>query len=137
MTAKYPNLELIEYKFISKLKDIYPEIFVHFYPHIYMDVFRQTWASTALGFGGVGGSAMTDAYTTVVHVYFSSRSLTVTNTIEKIPEFHGVYFDGRFAYMIETEPKEEFFKDVKERNMASVDVAMERYCGRQSYHAGE
>ena len=134
---KYPNLELIEYKFLSKMKYLYPLVFEHYYPHIYMDVFRQTWASTALGFGGVGGSAMTDAYTTVVHVYFSPRSSTVTNTIEKTPEFHGVYFDGRLAYMIETEPKEEFFKDVKERNMASVDVAIERYYERPSYHVGE
>ena len=127
MRCGYPNLELIEYKFLNKISFLYPEILKKYYPRVYVDVFNQTWASTALGFGGVGGSAMTDAYTTVVHVYFSSRSSTVTNTIEKIPEFHGVYFDGRFAYMLEGEPKEKFFEDLRDRRMANVQEAMQRY----------
>lgn len=47
--------------------------------------FMQTWGSTALGFGGVGGQALTPARTCVF-----------------IPEVDGedyiVYFGGRFAY---------------------------------------
>ena len=43
--------------------------------------FPQMWGSTALGFGGIGGAAMTQAQTTIVlpddrsvaHVYFNAR----------------------------------------------------------------
>ena len=124
---KYPNFELIEYMFLEKVKTIYPEIFVHYYPRVYMSAFNQVWGSTALGFGGCGGSAMTHAYTTVVDVYFSSRSSTVTNTIQELPELHGVYFDGKFAYMIGGKPSEKFFEDVKNHNMTDVMTANERY----------
>lgn len=49
-------------------------------------VFPQTWGSTALGYGGMGGSAMTPAYTVIV----------ILGTI------HCVYFGdgGRLAYRI-------------------------------------
>lgn len=48
-------------------------------------MFAQTWGSTALGFGGIGGAAMTPAYTVVV----------------KGQEGHlAVYWAGRFAYVI-------------------------------------
>lgn len=32
-------------------------------------MFAQTWGSTALGYGGIGGSAMTPAYTVIVEYY--------------------------------------------------------------------
>ena len=130
MTRGYPNLELIEYKTKLLIGEQCPDIWDNYYPHIYMDVFKQTWGSTALGFGGIGGSAMTDAYTTVVTVYLSYRGSTTTNTIEKNPEFHAVYFDGRLAYFIDDEPTKEFFNDLKDRNMVSVDKAWSRYCGK-------
>ena len=48
-------------------------------------VFPQVWASTALGFGGMGGQSMTKAMTYVL-----------------VPDIPGimclVYFAGRFAY---------------------------------------
>lgn len=50
-------------------------------------VFEQTWGSTALGFDGMGGQAMTTA-----------------NTIVLIPNYCNqdcfVYFAGRFAYSV-------------------------------------
>ncbi len=46
--------------------------------------FNQTWGSTALGFGGMGGSAMTSAYTTVVTCGATAA----------------VYFAGRHAYTL-------------------------------------
>jgi predicted phage tail protein len=57
-------------------------------------MFPETWGSTALGFGGIGGSAMTAAYTVIV-----------------ICEPHAaVYWAGGFAYMIEV--GEAFMNDV-------------------------
>ena len=49
-------------------------------------MFPQTWGSTALGHGGVGGSAMTTAYTIVLECYATQEFL--------------VYFGGRFCYAV-------------------------------------
>lgn len=49
-------------------------------------MFPQTWGSTALGHGGVGGSAMTTAYTIVLECYATQEFL--------------VYFGGRFCYTV-------------------------------------
>ena len=64
--------------------------------------FAQTWGSTALGFGGMGGSAMTSAYTTVVTCNGAAA----------------VYFAGRHAYSI---PKynNAFIDDVRFQNMVA------------------
>lgn len=75
-------------------------------------MFPQTWGSTALGFGGVGGAAMTTAYTIVI------RS-----------DLHGhyaVYFGGRFAYRI-NKPTKEFFEDMASTQMRECKGAKERY----------
>lgn len=49
-------------------------------------MFTQTWGSTALGYGGLGGAAMTPAYTTVI----------------RGPQGHlAVYWNGRFAYTVD------------------------------------
>lgn len=48
-------------------------------------MFSQTWGSTALGFGGIGGAAMTPAYTVVLQG--PNQDLAV-------------YFQGRFAYRV-------------------------------------
>ena len=65
-------------------------------------MFLQTWGSTALGFGGIGGAAMTSAYTVVV---LGPAGDAV------------VYFAGRLAYKIER-PTEKFHADLSARNMA-------------------
>ena len=68
-------------------------------------IFEQMWGSTALGFPGFGGQAITSAYTFVLVPYSS-----------ELPCF--VYFNGRFAY---TAPySEEFAKNIVKQNMASV-----------------
>ena len=47
----------------------------------YVVMFQQTWGSTALGYGGIGGAVMTPAYTVVVsyenhmRVYFGGGRL--------------------------------------------------------------
>ncbi len=68
-------------------------------------MFSQTWSSTALGFGGLGGQAITDAYTIVL------RS-------DLLGEYC-VYFGGRFAYNIK-KPNDKFFQDVAKRQLAPV-----------------
>lgn len=73
-------------------------------------MFSQTWGSTALGFGGIGGAAMTDAYTVVVRY---SRPAAV-------------YFAGRFAYLIEN-PNEKFDEDLRRGVMESCNKAHAKY----------
>lgn len=67
--------------------------------------FEQVWGSTALGFGGMGGQAITSARTYVF-----------------IPMKHNqkcfVYFGGRFAYKADYSQK--FMDDVLNGHMESV-----------------
>lgn len=67
-------------------------------------MFSQTWGSTALGFGGIGGQAMTDAYTVVVYGPMGDVC---------------VYFGGRFAYHI-NRPNDRFQVDAQEHQMEKV-----------------
>ena len=66
-------------------------------------MFPQGWSSTALGFGGIGGQAMTSAYTVIV---------------SNLKDW-AVYFNGRLAYVI-TNPTIEFMEDLRNHNMAEV-----------------
>lgn len=68
-------------------------------------VFEQTWGSTALGFGGIGGQAMTTAITYVfIPIGINQKCF--------------VYFAGRFAYAVDY--SEKFMKDVLAGNVAAV-----------------
>ena len=73
--------------------------------------FLQTWGSTALGFGGVGGQAMTSAYTTVVMYHHRTAC---------------VYFAGRHAYTV-NEINKAFIEDLNNRSMEP--------CNRRSKYA--
>ncbi|MEI7997809.1 MAG: hypothetical protein WCH01_23240 [Methylococcaceae bacterium] len=68
-------------------------------------MFPQTWGSTALGFGGIGGSAMTTAYTIVI---YSQHAHCLA-----------IYFGGRFAYLVDGGSKQ-FVTDMQEHSLASV-----------------
>jgi hypothetical protein len=78
---------------------------------ILVEMFPQTWSSTALGFGGVGGQAMSTAYTVIV-----------TGPGQPVC----VYFAGQFAYRID-EPNTTFFEDAMRRTMHEIRGAKERY----------
>lgn len=75
-------------------------------------MFPQVWSSTALGFGGIGGQAITTAYTTVVESDIDASCC--------------VYFGGQFAYRIER-PNEQFFEDLMKQQMTNVSGAKKRY----------
>ena len=74
-------------------------------------MFSQTWGSTALGFGGVGGQAITTAYTVVVYGPMGDAC---------------VYFGGRLAYRIE-HLNDTFRNDMQDRHMHKVAGAAARY----------
>lgn len=74
-------------------------------------MFEQTWGSTALGFGGIGGQAITGAYTVIVEGPTGDAC---------------VYFSGQMAYHIER-PNAAFNIDVSTHSMKAVAGAKARY----------
>ena len=119
---KYPNLELIEY-ITDNLAIENFDILLNTYCHRFrMYVFPQTWSSTALGFSGCGGQAITEAYTTVVEMSWDYvnktddiRGLNLTTSDDRI---YAVFFDGKLAYIC-LNPNEQFFEDLNNRCMRS------------------
>jgi hypothetical protein len=71
-------------------------------------MFTQMWGSTALGFGGIGGQAMTEAYTVVVQGPDGTCA---------------VYWDGKWAYNVKAEGQQ--------GANWSEDFAKQRLCGRR------
>lgn len=128
MNARYPNLELLEYKarvalskdeeflknFEAKRKDN-----KYVYSEIDAVVFPQIWGSTCTGFDvtedgspTLGGCAMTKEYTTVLH--------------ELATDIYIIFFGEKMCYKV-TNANVEFFEDLKKRHMASLSEAKMRY----------
>lgn len=76
-------------------------------------MFPQTWGSTALGHGGMGGAAVTTAYTVVLECYHTQEFL--------------VYFGGQWCYTVNRRSAniQAFVEDCKNHCLAS-----KRECGK-------
>ena len=93
-------------------------------PHDFdLYIFEQIWGSTALGFGGVGGDAMTSAMTYVF--------------VPQVEDDCIVYFAGRFAYKVPY--SRVFADDIAKQHMESVyragkytKAAKEQYDGSRT-----
>jgi hypothetical protein len=70
-------------------------------------MFTQTWGSTALGHGGMGGASVTTAYTIVLECYATQEFL--------------VYFGGQVCYKVSRQSKniDLFAEDCKNRCLVS------------------
>lgn len=75
-------------------------------------IFQQIWGSTALGFRGMGGQAMTSAYTYVFIPVNTNQNCFV-------------YFDGKFAY--EAPYSDKFMEDVMNQKIAPVNLKGKYY----------
>lgn len=75
-------------------------------------MFVQTWGSTALGFGGIGGQAITSAYVTVIESQLTGE--------------YAVYFYARLAYVIKR-PNEKFWEDVHRHGMVDAKLGKAAY----------
>jgi hypothetical protein len=71
-------------------------------------MFAESWPSTALGHGGMGGSSMTDAYTIILECNYTSEFL--------------VYFGGQFCYRVGKRSKnvDLFLQDCSNRRMKTL-----------------
>ena len=83
-----------------------------FYDLSVYSMFPQTWGSTALGFGGIGGQAITSAYVCIIE----------SNLIGCF----AVYFGGRLAYVI-NRPNEKFMQDVAQQRMVDAKLGKSTY----------
>lgn len=128
MERKLPNLELVLYKAQRELacnekwKDIITEKKEknrYTYPNFVAEVFLQMWGTTCTGFDitqdgspTIGGQAMTEEYTTVIH--------------ERTADFYCVFFGERLCYVI-SDASEDFMSDLKNHSMASLSIARKKY----------
>jgi hypothetical protein len=128
MALRYPNLELLEYKArllfekdedakakvkeIENKKKALGKDRYTIRPEFDAIVFSQMWGSTSTGFGGFGGSAMTTEYTTIMR--------------EVNTNFYYVFFGSQFCYRV-GEPTEQFYTDLRERNLKSMQEAEKVY----------
>ena len=96
---KFPCLPLIAERHTNAVRNRGEE---YKYPELEVEVFLQVWGSTALGFGGIGGQAMTSAYTTVVQDFHQG--------------WYSVFFGERLAYLV-FNPNDIFFDDMRKHQM--------------------
>jgi hypothetical protein len=95
-----------------------PECFVEktrkhsFYDLTVHNMFPQTWSSTALGFGGIGGQAITSAYVCVIE--------------SNLVGGYAVYFGGRLAYVIDR-PNEMFIEHIARQRMVDAKLGKATY----------
>lgn len=124
---KYPNLELLEYITENTACELFEnELIMSTYHKFKMYVFPQTWSSTALGFDGCGGQAITEAYTTVVEMELRNINKRTCDII------YAVFFDGRIAYMC-LNPNAIFLTDLKNMDMESQKKARKYENGNTKY----
>ncbi len=129
MEARYPNLELIEYKFLAAISNSCDEFKERFKkakeknryvrPDFDVHVFPQVWGSTCTAFDVskdgspvMAGQAMTKAYTTVIH--------------EVVTDVYGVFIGNEGVYIV-TNPTDVFLEDVKHHSIKSSSQGKEVY----------
>jgi hypothetical protein len=83
-----------------------------FYDLTVYSMFPQTWSSTALGFGGIGGQAITSAYVCIIE--------------SNLVGGYAVYFGGRLAYVI-NRPNEKFIEDLQRHRMVDANFGKTTY----------
>ena len=83
-----------------------------FYDLTVYSMFPQTWSSTALGFGGIGGQAFTSAYVCIIE--------------SNLVGGYAVYFSSRLAYVI-NRPNEKFIEDISRHRMVDANLGKKTY----------
>lgn len=123
---KYPDLYYIEKVFLEEVKKAYPKIFNKEKTKEHkcrVNVFPQTWASTATGFNlepVYSGQAFTDEYTTVISLYW--WEVNEDGWWNPKNDVYGVFFGDKLAYFCK-HPNEKFQFDLKNRQMRPQKTA--------------
>ena len=123
---KYPDLYYIEKVFLEEVKKAYPKIFNKEKTKEHkcrVNVFPQTWASTATGFNlesVYSGQAITDEYTTVISLHW--WEVDEDGWWNPKDDVYGVFFGDKLAYFCE-HPNEKFRFDLRNRRMRPQKTA--------------
>lgn len=128
MVMRVPNLELVLYKaqqLLSRDKEFVDVLAErrktekHLHIDFTLEVFPQMWGSTCTGFDvtengkpTIGGCAMTEEYTIVIH--------------ERTTDCYCVFFGEQPCYKV-TNANKDFYDDLKNHRMASLSEAKKRY----------
>ena len=129
MRLSYPNLELMEYKAfinfknnkeLSKKFEEAKEKRGRFAGYDFVaEVFTQMWGSTYTAFDicedgtpTLGGCAMTEAYTVVIH--------------ERLTDTYFVFIDNKLCYYVEN-ANQTFLNDLKEHSIKPLSEAKKVY----------
>lgn len=123
-----PSTRYLEYPDLKRLDTVATQLFNMrhpekeikqiFWPRFEAEIFTQLWGSTCLAFDvvdgapAIGGCAMTEAYTVVLH--------------EKTLDEYYVFVDERPVYSVDN-PNEAFREDLKNHRLATLSVALKRY----------
>lgn len=129
MKPSYPNLELMEYKAFIAFKDN-EELLKKFEEakekrrrfagfDFVAEVFTQMWGSTCTAFDvcedgspAIGGCAMTEAYTVVIH--------------ERLTDTYFVFVNNKLCYYVEN-ANQTFLDDLKEHRIKPLSEAKNVY----------
>lgn len=129
MKPSYPNLELMEYKAFIAFKDN-EELLKKFEEakekrgrfagfDFVAEAFTQMWDSTCTAFDicedgspALGGCAMTEAYTVVIH--------------ERLTDTYFVFVNNRLCYYVE-DANQTFLDDLNEHNIKPLSEAKKVY----------
>lgn len=123
---KYPDLYYIGKVFLEEIKKAYPKIFNKEKTKEHkcrVNVFPQTWASTATGFNlesVYSGQAITDEYTTVISLHW--WEVDEDGWWNPKDDVYGVFFGDKLAYFCE-HPNEKFRFDLRNRRMRPQKTA--------------
>lgn len=111
------HLHQIDPKQRETLTTLYDRAKAHSKDKIYMDhvayqywqdinihTVGQHWGSTSCGWGGMGGAAMTDSYTTIIENLWIGGAF--------------VYYNGKLAYIVDMDDKYSDFLDKSKRRYA-------------------
>lgn len=128
MVMRVPNLELVLYKaqqLLARDKEFVDVLAErrktekHLHIDFTLEVFPQMWGSTCTGFDvtengepTIGGCAMTEEYTIVIH--------------ERTTDCYCVFFGEQPCYKV-TNANKDFYDDLKNHRMASLSEAKKRY----------
>lgn len=128
MVMRVPNLELVLYKaqqLLARDKEFVDVLAErrktekHLRIDFTLEAFPQMWGSTCTGFDvtengepTIGGCAMTEEYTIVIH--------------ERTTDCYCVFFGEQPCYKV-TNANKDFYDDLKNHRMASLSEAKKRY----------
>ena len=124
MSVNLPDLYKLERRFEKQIEDK-----KMFFEHVSIDMFLQMWPSDACGFDEKGehsGPTCSEEYTTVFIHTHKKTPYSYSDVV-----FAGVFFGEKLAYTI-SNPNETFLEDLKERDIACVGDAEERYQLKES-----